>query len=250
MTPYSHAFTGFAVGFMLAPLTQQGGVSRRQTVILSTLGALAPDIDAIWLFINKANYTSRAWYGHHGATHSILGALLLGSLLAAVFFMIESGISRFLKKDSAGVLQKDVAWKGLLIMAGVACLGALLHLPGDLVTLSGIWGGLPLGWPFVEVRTPALGLLPWRDYFIIIISCAGFLILPLLALLERGPVPRFILSLPAALLAIAIVVFYLMQLPPYWSAAVWKQQQRELVGVHLFRFAQRIESRYIWPLWR
>ena len=281
MTPYSHAYCGLAAGYLLAPALEPLGIRRRLAVLATTLGALAPDVDAIWLFIKKANYSSRAWYGHHGATHSLAGAILLGCMVGVSLWLLanlirhsasriqtyrqnhqrntplalpEENSASTNKAKAAGHLSTQsrgsLRWPALLALLAAGSLGALLHLPGDLVTLSGVWGGLPLAWPLHMQRTPALGLIPWRDYFVILLALCSFGLLPLLGLLESWLTRRHMLSWPAALLSLLVLVGYIGSLPPYSDAALWHKQQQERVGPTLYQQARQIESRYIWPLFR
>ena len=77
-TIFSHAFFGVAVGSGFLP-----GRLRSRFLLLTALCTVLPDVDVIG-FAFGVNYGSVL--GHRGITHSIIFALLLGSLVAAFCF--------------------------------------------------------------------------------------------------------------------------------------------------------------------
>ena len=77
-TIVSHAFFGVAVGSGFLP-----GRLRSRFLVLTALCTVLPDVDVIG-FAFGVNYGSVL--GHRGITHSIIFALLLGSLVAELCF--------------------------------------------------------------------------------------------------------------------------------------------------------------------
>ncbi|MBF0280938.1 MAG: metal-dependent hydrolase [SAR324 cluster bacterium] len=154
MTPISHSFFGFTTGFILSPINAKFGVSRRKTVLFCTIGAIVPDIDAIWLKIDGSVYYGLNWYSHHALTHSVAGALLL-SLLFMILFQSKLTYQSFRKKTAIR------QWISLFL---VLCIGCLMHLPGDMVTFPGPWKGIPLWAPFSWKRFGGWSYIPWKDY--------------------------------------------------------------------------------------
>jgi inner membrane protein len=100
-----------------------------------TLGALAmlADVDALAF---RLGIPYSAPFGHRGATHSLLFALLAGT--AAGLFLAQGGRRLF--------------WQ----VTGVACLVAASHPVLDALTDGGL--GVALLWPFSSARFFA----PWR----------------------------------------------------------------------------------------
>jgi membrane-bound metal-dependent hydrolase YbcI (DUF457 family) len=155
MMTLNHGFSGYIVGQVVLPL-----VRRRAPVPAATLGAafflgaMAPDLDIVTRGLaGRAAYFSDAWYGHRGASHSILGTLLLGLAVAAVLSAWRPARGHGRPRGRAGH-----AWLG-----GCAWAGGLLHILGDLFTPR---RPMPVLWPLPE-RFGALGHIGWFSPYLL-----------------------------------------------------------------------------------
>jgi membrane-bound metal-dependent hydrolase YbcI (DUF457 family) len=231
MTPVSHSFFGFTAGFILSPLTSRFGISRKKTVFLCTWGAVIPDIDAISLVLDKGVYFGLKWYSHHGLTHSFTGAFLLSMISTALFHPSQT----FRIRQSRSVFQE---W---IITLAIIFVGAALHLPCDMVTLPGVWRGIPLWAPFSWTRYGGWAHIPWSDYYLIYVSIGTYLLfIPIWTLetaLKKNSPTLPVLSI--LLLSWAIVHVYQSRFINYRQ---WEQEQRRLLGEDLYRFARSSEK--------
>ncbi len=237
MTPVSHSFFGFTAGFALCPLTDKLGISRKRTVILSTLGSVMPDIDAISLVLNRKIYFGLKWYSHHGLSHSFSGALVI----AIAFIMIfQPGLTLQALKDKA-------SRKTWIVSLFVFFTGSLIHLPCDMVTLPGPWKGIPLLAPFSWQRFGGWTHIPWKDYYLIYISIATYIVFIPVFMLEY-----FLKKKTALLPLISIFILSWAVYHTYNSRFInysqWEKEQKQLVGKELYQFANNLEMK-ISRLW-
>src|SRR5207244_7138855 len=103
------------------------------------VGAASPDGDALFSWLSRVN--DRLYFlQHRGASHSLLGALVMGLAAAGLLALLARAWPRRL-----GLF----AFRPALLAAGA--LGAGTHIVLDYVTLSGV----PLLWPFSDARVSA-----------------------------------------------------------------------------------------------
>jgi membrane-bound metal-dependent hydrolase YbcI (DUF457 family) len=137
LTPPAHALSGALAG-TLAAYAWPGEPERRLPLVAwVTVGAIAPDLDAISLLFDHRVYFGLAWYSHRGFLHSIAGCALMALLLPALFGA--------LRRRLAGAGPRPPSSRGGARLAVFA--GGLIHLAGDLPTPPGPWAGLPLLFP-------------------------------------------------------------------------------------------------------
>ena len=238
MTPVCHSFFGFSAGFALFPLVGRFGISRRKTVALSTFGSVLPDVDAIWLVLNRDVYFGLNWYSHHGITHSIIGAFFLACFFSGI---VSPKLFNRPFRDRENRLK-------LLICTVIIFIGCLIHLPGDLVTLPGSWGGIPLLAPFSWERFGGWAHMPWKDYYLIVFALGGYAFFLFMTIVEVLVQKKFrVLPAIVAIGAISwgIVHIYTSKFINYQQ---WDAEQKILVGDEIFARLQQ-EERKLSRLW-
>ena len=147
MIVINHTLSGYVFARVAMPLVSRyAAISRRGLAWAMALGATMPDGDILTkLILGRGHYFSDLWYGHRGASHSVLGTLVLALVAAALLY---------------GPLGRDGKRPGIpayLWLAGGFWCGGLLHLLGDLFTPG--WA-LPLLWPAAE-RVGGLRHIGW-----------------------------------------------------------------------------------------
>ena len=233
MITLNHGFSGYIVGQVVLPL-----VRRRAPVPPATLsaafflGAMAPDLDIVtrWL-AGRAAYFSDAWYGHRGASHSVLGTLLLGLAVAAV-------LSAWRAARQGG--RPGYAW-----LAGCAWAGDLLHILGDLVTPR---RPMPVLWPLSE-RFGALSHIGWFSPYLLWL----FVVTIALGWAARWLLPRMTgpRSASAAVWALYALASYrwvqYMLVSRYESAEQWQAYQEALLPqVMIVPLSAAVRSAWVW----
>jgi membrane-bound metal-dependent hydrolase YbcI (DUF457 family) len=233
MMTLSHGFSGYIVGQVVLPL-----VRRRAPVppaALSAalfLGAMAPDLDIVTrLLAGRAAYFSDAWYGHRGASHSVLGTLLLGLAVAAV-------LSAWRAARRGG--RPGYAW-----LAGCAWAGGLLHILGDVVTPR---RPMPVLWPLSE-RFGALSHIGWFSPYLLWL----FVVTIALGWTARWLLPRMIGPrwASAAVWAVYALASYrwvqFMLVSRYESAQQWDAYQEALLPrVMIVPLSAAVRSAWAW----
>ncbi len=237
MTPVSHSVFGFAAGFILSGITAKAKLSRRRTVILCTAGAVLPDLDAVWLVLDKEIYYGLKWFSHHAVLHSIFGVAII-ALIAAILFQPKL---TFHAKDSR---QAFIKWMASFF---VLFSGGLLHLPCDMITLPGVWEGLPIFAPFSWDRFGGWAHMPWRDFYFICFSLCTYFVFSLIWLCEYLFKKKTIIIpiLAALMLSYSTYYFYNSR---FTSTIAWENNQKELVGEDIYFFAKKFEKQ-IFRLW-
>lgn len=181
MEPITHTLTSWALA--------RAGLKRLTplaTPMIITAG-LAADLDWITYWAGPQIFLA----GHRTFLHSILGTLVIGTLVAAVFWLIA-------RKSSHAHVS---FWHAL-----VACVvGAASHL---LIDLANPWG-LKLFWPFAQ-KWSAWDLLDEVDLWILAILLSGLLLPGLFRLVgeEIGARKKSGAS-TAAIVAVLLVVGYI-----------------------------------------
>lgn len=136
MVTFNHGFAALVCGRAAMPLlARRSPISERAMAWAFFLGGVMPDADYVSKLLGRAAYFSGEWYGHRGASHSLLGTLLMAALGALVFLRPLTGLR--LRGSAPAYL-----W-----LAGCAWAGGLLHIVGDMFTPA---RSLPVLWPFAE----------------------------------------------------------------------------------------------------
>jgi inner membrane protein len=134
MPTIGHVAVGMALGRVHADGAGAAAGGWRRVAVVGAL-ALWPDLD---MFAHAAGVSHARWYGHRGATHSILAALIAAAVLAL-----------WARRDG---------WAGRYTMV-VAALAAVSHCLLD--TMSDFGVGPALLWPFSNQRfVSPLRLIP------------------------------------------------------------------------------------------
>jgi len=188
MDPLSHAVLGYTVvtaARRTAPSVVRTGQSAtdRGIAAASVLGALAPDVDALFMPFGWDIYLRV----HEVGTHSVLGTLPLALVVALVIRM--TSIASFFTASKNRV----AASSALVISAG---LGALSHLALDVVSGARI----KLAWPLVDTRTH-VPLVAMADPWLVGLCAIGLLCL-VLARGQRRTAAAIVLTAVSAFLAV------------------------------------------------
>ena len=131
MITINHGMSALVCAGVVLPLVKHHQpVSPRALSWAIFLGAMAPDADILSKLGGRAVYFSGAWYAHREASHSLLGTLLLGLVVAGLVMLVARLNGRQLG-----------AW---LWLAGAGWAGGMIHIFGDLFT-PGM--KMPVFWP-------------------------------------------------------------------------------------------------------
>lgn len=175
MDPITHALSGAVLARSLRQQTPSTGALRPwQVILVVTLGAVIPDIDAVLGFVSDiATLTDR-----RGITHSFvmlpLWALMLGWLFAKLFRVPQR------------------RWQ----LTALAGLGLALHIVFDLINAFGVMLLAPFSWHRFD----------WGTTFIIDLTLTGTLMLGLIASVL---LKRWIAIQRVAIVTCVLVVGYL-----------------------------------------
>ncbi|MEM7658083.1 MAG: metal-dependent hydrolase [Bacteroidota bacterium] len=177
----THICSGLAVATVVASLVRCRPLQKGVILFAGALGGAFPDIDAVslwsgfdgtigtWFGLEHSGseiYSSTFWYSHHVFFHSILGALLVSSLIWALAGWIYWKPLR----------QSPRYWCGMQYLGPYSYsffFGYLLHLMGDLPTPEGSWGGIALFYPLKAFFGGWGATWWWNNYdiFLILFSC-------------------------------------------------------------------------------
>ncbi len=200
--------------------------------LLLTAGACAiiPDIDSFF-----GNYASRNVYtGHRGITHSILFVFSISLTITFIMCAFSSISMRLVKKSF--VFEGKAKFMSLFLLLFVC---GLSHLLADLPQPPGVWGGIPIFFPYKIdgsfVRAGGWSKIGWYDYKIlwsfIFIAIASAFIVALLLITEKYGL-KILKNIIAVLLifsnlSINIWLFHHISNSQYMSAAYWERIQNE-----------------------
>ena len=162
MTPPEHLLIGISIGnifYSLQSVIRKKYLSYFLIIIMSGIFAVCPDVDSFF-----GHYSSVDVYiGHRGVTHSLLFVFIL-SASAVLFILLIKKIRKYVFSDNsscnAGIFITFVF--SLLFFSGVS------HLIADLPQPPGIWGGIPLFFPYknndIFFRVGGWSKIGWYDY--------------------------------------------------------------------------------------
>ncbi len=173
-----HTFSGVAVSTGFMPFTKKKIKRPIVLLIAGMVGGAFPDLDAVSLWPGfdttigrlfhlshkgRDIYFAKYWYSHHGFLHSAAGLFISGLIISILLLSIYAWNKK--KIPSRKTLHAN------LILFCVFFLSGLVHLFGDMVTPSSVWGGVRFLWP-LKTYYGGLGLVWWwnnYDIFLIII---------------------------------------------------------------------------------
>jgi membrane-bound metal-dependent hydrolase YbcI (DUF457 family) len=158
MITINHGLSGYVVGQVVMPLLRsRAPVSPAALSAAFFVGAMAPDVDIVTrVAVGRAAYFSTAWYGHRAASHSILGTLLLGLVVAAVISGWQA--ARGVKKVPGWTPGRRKRLTRYAWLTACAWAGGLLHVLGDLFTPG---RPMPVLWPLLPERFGAFSHIGW-----------------------------------------------------------------------------------------
>jgi membrane-bound metal-dependent hydrolase YbcI (DUF457 family) len=223
MSPVEHALTGMLASTLAASAWPGPLRGRGRWIAWTTIGAMAPDLDALSLLFSHRIYFGSAWYSHRQFLHSIFGCAFLAMLLPALV-------------TALGNPGRDERARILGVGSRAVFAGGLIHLLGDLPTPPGPWGGLPLFFP-LPIRVGGWGHLGWVNAVIFYFLAAAALAVAGLTVARRavsGAARGWLRGAAAAVAAVALV-------GTVWFAAISRYE-----GFNQWRAWQ---SRFIPAIW-
>jgi inner membrane protein len=175
MDTLTHALSGALIGRATAPQPTAGTLPVGRRVFICALTAAFPDLDIVTSYLSPLSYL----YHHRGVTHSLLMVPVWAVLLSFLFAFIWRR-RRGADAATPGGRDGPLAWKAYV---GVAALGIVTHIAGDLITSFGTM----IFAPFSDARY-ALSFT-----FIIDLWLTGIILLGLAAcaLWRRSRAPAF-----------------------------------------------------------
>ena len=151
MMAKTHMLTGFAYGVAVYPAVARGDYTIEQYALVMVglvIGSLLPDIDhphsLISQFIPIVGGVMSRLTKHRGLFHSIVGVVLVYAVLVLV--------SQYVNRATHSQLQ-------YFFVAG-ALIGYVLHIIGDVLTVSGVQLFYPLRY---RVRIPVIRTNGYRE---------------------------------------------------------------------------------------
>jgi membrane-bound metal-dependent hydrolase YbcI (DUF457 family) len=234
ITP-NHGFSGLVCAHVAMPLLRRyAPVPERATGWAFFLGAVMPDLDIASKALGRAAYFSGDWYAHRGASHSLLGTLILAAIAAAVFLRPLAGPAR---RRGAGAY---------LWLTGCFWAGAVIHIFGDLFT-PGM--AMPVFWPLAE-RFGGLSHIGWFSPYLLWLFLSTLLIGWLLSALgnwntEVGRWRGIAQWLLFATAGVRWVQF--LTVSRYDSYSQWAEYQRSLLPEAMIRpVTQGVSELWFW----
>lgn len=207
-----HTLSGIAISTVIIPFFQKKQIRKISIIAAGAVGGAFPDIDAISLWSRFDNtfgqlfnlqnsgrdiYFSKLWYSHHGFFHSIVGILISAITIALLFHLVL-----FIKKKSLPDKLKIII---TLLYVLVFFSGGVLHLIEDMLTPSGVWGGVRLFWPS-KVYYGGLGLIWWWNNYDIFLVVSGVLVTNLLILYLKFAATKVSRFIPILLFCLGVLV--------------------------------------------
>jgi len=171
----SHTLTGFAVGTVVAIISDKDWKKRFSIMFAGALGGVLPDFDAISMWSKFDNtigaffnlkhsgqeiYFGKFWYSHHAAFHSLLAPIIL----IMIFILLSSIIRRKFKKID---IIENISQKRYVFLAFF--LGFSFHLLEDMPTPSSHWGGVNFFFPSTEYIGGFGKVWWWNNYDLFLI---------------------------------------------------------------------------------
>ncbi len=174
MTPIGHMATGVAAGGIIAPVINKAFKTPYRALIpIYLVASVIPDVDGLSLLVSRAAYFGKAWYSHHMAGHSIIGAAVYATVLALFYLLFAvtgRGVINLFRMDKVPLEHRLRRTVGAWIAAFIGCLA---HYAGDLPTPPGPWGGIALMWPSMTMYG-GWNRIFWHNWYLIYLSI-GFL---------------------------------------------------------------------------
>ncbi len=233
MAPPEHILIGFSIAhvfYAMQKILHKKYFYYPVLLFMAGLSAIIPDIDSFF-----GNYASRNVYtGHRGITHSILFVFLISLTITLIMCAFATISMRLVKKSP--VFEGKAKFMSLFLLLFVC---GLSHLMADLPQPPGVWGGIPIFFPYKIdgsfVRTGGWSKIGWYDYKImwsfIFIATATAFIVALLPIIEKYKVniAKKIIAVVIILinLGINIWLFHHISNSQYVNAAYWERIQYE-----------------------
>ncbi len=253
----THTISGMAIGSCLAIYSNGTWREKAGIILLSGVGALLPDIDAISLWSGfdatignrlhlphpgKDIYSGKLWYSHHGFMHSLFAAAVLTLLLGLFIRIGEKGEN----------LNKTIhPFKKYSLLVSGFFLGYLVHLIEDMVTPGGSWGGVRFFFPSQIYIGGTGNIWWWNNYDIFLIVLSVFLINLIILMIaslckfkwkKAGVIPLFI-GLAFVGVQINTRNFNFNRKPYQECETQSKNIQKEIMGKQLYQTMERFDNR-------
>ena len=174
----THIVSGLAAGTVVANF----GVTKHQPILkiisAGAIGGAFPDIDAVslwsrfdatvgkWLGLSHTGseiYFGKFWYSHHGFFHSVAASIIAGFLIGCVVYLYK-----WMRREQVTPL---AFFKDHIYIYLAFIVGCIVHMLGDLITPSSVWGGIRMFWPAHTYVGGWGNIWWWNNYDIFLILC-------------------------------------------------------------------------------
>jgi len=165
MTPPEHIVIGFSIAhvfYSIQSLLRKKILSYFIMPGVAAIFSILPDVDSFF-----GHYTSKNIYiGHRGITHSLLFCAIISGVLASASYFLYY----FNKKFSSKPCDENIKSKCFMLF-GISLFASISHLLADLPQPPGVWGGIPVLFPYREngnfMRIGGWSNIGWYDYKIL-----------------------------------------------------------------------------------
>jgi len=213
----THTISGMAAGTFLAGFSNKSLRKKTGIILFSGLGGAIPDIDVIshWskfdgtfgkLFhlptTGKIIYSEKFWYSHHGFMHSLVAAITLTLIIAALFYFLTRK-----KKKQTPALNGFLPAYGLFFCGFFT--GYIIHLLQDMITPGGPWGGIRFFFPSQTYVGGTGDIWWWNNYDLFLIVLA-VLVINLTLLLMSHFIKKSIFKKISLVLLLAGCAFFVV----------------------------------------
>ena len=174
----THILSGVAAGTVVAGFSSKSRRNRVATVAFGGFGGMFPDFDVISLWsgfdatfgrlfnlkhTGREIFSMQLWYSHHGFLHSIVGSLIVATLIGLTIYLLRNRFRRLSLKGFG----KSVLEHKEILLTFIA--GFINHTIEDMPTPSGGWEGVNFLWPLKSYSGGTGDIWWWNNYDIFLI---------------------------------------------------------------------------------
>ena len=257
----SHTLTGVAVGTVASSFSNEKWYNKLTIILFGAFGGALPDIDAISYWskfdstIGKALnlkytghqiYTSKFWYSHHAAFHSLIMPISLSILIILII-----GIAK--KYSTVAQFRNHIHSQHLKYFA--FCFGFIFHLFEDMPTPASVWGGVNFYFPSSKY-IGGFGKIWWWNNYDLVLIIFSVIIINIGLIFINNRLTKIRRKLISATFLIGIILFlnqinsrpgsfkysgHTTKYTEYENQS--KQIQKEILGDKLYQIMVKIDNK-------